>query len=440
MLAMLLSLAVAGCGSGAGERSGDARLRVSAEFITWLSVDGKSSLLHLLVEPGRRTARDVVVSLDTSSLVGRARPAAADKRCLVQGATATCELGDVSAPVAFAPLRFELTKPQGTEEPFPVHVQAAATGRTASNHQATVRIISGPQLVGRPGGRILEVAAEGVVSLQPGLLNVGSAPAARLHLLVQGPQGVELPRRHPNCRYSSTITNEALCTFPGVIEPHRAVRTSQPFRFTMTGLAEGVLSYLGSVGPPEGDQGAFDVRGTGSVLELEPLDAKAFRGPAGGVGYGGVVEVVTDIGVDLAAVGDVRARAEGRERVIEVGVVNRGPGILEAPYRDQTTPRYAGTFTIVPPAGTEVVDIPYPGEEGWGPCTPTRARAPSYVCEIPEHLDPAGSGSTWLLTVRLRVTEAVTRDRTGSIEVRLREDIAGRDQNPANDVAVIRVR
>ncbi|MEU5047044.1 hypothetical protein AB0G40_39835, partial [Streptomyces griseorubiginosus] len=101
----------------------------------------------------------------------------------------------------------------------------------------------------------------------------------------------------------------------------------------------------------------------------------------------------------------------------------------------------SGTFVVTPPAGTTIAGAPGPGEQGdpgplWN-CTPRKAGAKSYTCAIASTEFGPGDSVTQEFTVRI---DRVVPGAQGSVKAVENPDYPNRDDDTANDTAVIAVQ
>lgn len=101
----------------------------------------------------------------------------------------------------------------------------------------------------------------------------------------------------------------------------------------------------------------------------------------------------------------------------------------------------SGTFVVTPPAGTTITGAPGAGEQGdpgplWN-CTPGKAGAKSYTCDIASTDFRPGDSVTQEFTVRI---DRVVPDATGSVRAVENPEYPNRDDDASNDTAAITVK
>lgn len=431
LAALVVALAVAGC--AVEQRSGQPPLEVVSDDVTWLPTDGYDGSLRIVVRPTAEV-EGVIVEADVRALARQAEVRVRDDRCGLEDDTVTCRLGDL-ADGAQEPLAvLEAVPSAGIDVSDGIEVPVSVRTRTSdpATRPLVMHPVTGPRLLGLAHEAEGDLAADAEVTLNPGLLNVGAEPADGAHLVIQGGTGTRYASSYANCRPILPDETGAVCTFEQTIAPHAAMRTEEPLAFAMTGLIAGSIDYSGGPGAADPEDVSLGLpEGPAPELRLVPADPGAFRSPAGGVRWGGTLELRTGLRTTIEAVG--ATLPSSGETTIEVGVVNRGPGVVdlgELGVQDVNV----GTITIELPDGAEVLDIPF--EEGWATnCSPQEPGQRRYECRIPERLD---RGEPYLQQVRVRVDDGA--QDSGSVTLRLAEALEGFDADTADDTAPIRTR
>jgi hypothetical protein len=255
-------------------------------------------------------------------------------------------------------------------------------------------------------------------------------------LLVQDSEGVSLARDHSNCHYSGRPEAGAWCRFDTPIAPGAAYETDAPLHYTaakdtMYGYNSYVVWPVGATAPDSFDPSDFPDTGTGTPLGLKSVaSGSGFTGS----GYG---TFATTQHADYQALGDTVEGKVGETVSITLGVRNNGPGWMNFRWMDADN---SGTFVVTPPAGTTITGAPAPGEQGdpgplWN-CTPRKAGAKSYTCDIASTDFKPGDLVTQEFTVRI---DRIVPGARGSVRAVENPEYPNRDDDAANDTAAIAV-
>lgn len=427
-LLVLALVAAIGAGCGLEQAAGRPPLDLLAEDVTWVSTDGYDGRVRVVVA-ATSSAPGVVVEADTRALRGQAE-ILPGQDCELSGTVVSCRVGDLDED-SRRRLTLLTVRPHADAEVsdgYEVPISLRTRTSEPEEHVHVVHLARAAVLESLSHDALRDLAPDAEVRLRPGLLNVGAEPAEGVHLIIEGGRGTRFVSQYSNCRPVLPDGETAVCTFEQDLAPHAAVQTSAPVAFRMTGLIEGWIGYRGGSGAVDpAEVGPLGVaEGTAPELRLVPVDPKEFRSDSGGLAAGGTLLLDTTRRSTIAAVGDdLPARGE---RVLQVGVVNRGPGLVSLT-RMPVQAHSLGSFTLEVPEGVEVLDIPF--EDTWADCTPSRPGARRYTCALPDHLE---IGQPFLQAVRVRVDEP---GEPGSVTLDLIGPVEDFDDSTGDDTAVI---
>lgn len=425
-------LLLAACGSSAQP----APPRLLTDDVTWVSTDGRDGRVHVGVV-AKADASDVRIRVRGAKVARFARLEPGDRRCRANGRDVECRLGSVQAgstqrltPVLVKP-RAEADPKDGLELPIAVFVH----GGKIVTHRTTLQIVRKATFLAKPERPLKDVAAGGLAHLRPTIMNVGPVSAADVHLSIYATDGGEYASAFRNCR-PTTVGGGALCTFRQKVPAHAAVTTDHPLAFRLPQMIRGNLSYLAREGPdPDSAPEYYGSPAVGAPeLRLIPANPRVLRSETGGLAWwGGFLDIQTHAKARIVARGaNVQAKA-GRSTVL-VGVDNASPRIVDAIALPDDP--FLGSFTVEIPEGVTVVYIPYPGEEGWGDCSPHKPGQRRYICRIPERLD---QGQPLLQPFVVKVDPRHI-GRPGRVTLHLRPDARDWDSSTADNSAAIVVR
>jgi hypothetical protein len=200
----------------------------------------------------------------------------------------------------------------------------------------------------------------------------------------------------------------------------------------MYGYNTYVVWPVGGSAPDSFDPADFPGTGTGAPLGLKSVPSgSGFTGS----GYG---TFATTQHADYQALGDTVEGKVGETVSITLGVRNNGPGRMNFRWMDADN---SGTFVVTPPAGTTITGAPGPGEQGdpgplWS-CTPGKAGAKSYTCDIANTDFGPGDSVTQEFTVRI---DRVVPGARGSVRAVENPEYPNRDDDASNDTTAIAVK
>jgi hypothetical protein len=423
---MLLS---AGCGTVSGGGS----VRLLTDEVTWVSTDGHDGRIHLGVA-GKTDSRDVVVRVHGAKVARFARLRPADRRCRVVKRDVECQLGAVRPGLTelFTPARVQPRRGALPKDGLELPMTAGAAGAKPVTHQTTLQIVRKATFVSTPESRLRRVAAGGTTSLKPAVMNVGSVTATNVQIAIYATDGAEYASAFRNCR-PMTVGGGVLCTFRQKVPAHAAVTTDASLAFRLPQMVRGNLTYLATEGPdPESAPEYYRAAPADAPeLRLVPADRQRFRSATGGTSWwGGFVDIQTGAKATIVARGTRVPDQAGRTTML-VGVENASPRIVDAIVLPKDP--FLGEFTVVIPDGVTVEYIPYPGEEGWGDCSPHKRRQLRYVCRIPERLDQGQP----LLQPFVVTVDPHRVGKAGSVTLHLRHDARNWDSSTTDNSAPI---
>ncbi|MFF1723310.1 hypothetical protein [Streptomyces sviceus] len=403
----------------------------------YLPTEGEGPNLGLGITASGGDAHDVSVAVDASSLAGKATMVVTGD-CVTTGTLKVrCDVGPLSGGESIDPFFLKPTAAAKAGDTGAITYTATASDAPTATGKTDV-LVGGPKLVSRPYPALNDIAPGAVFERTPAFANTGAAPADKgVMLLVQDSEGVSLAREHSNCHYSGRPDVGAWCRFDTPVAPGAAYETDAPLRYTaatdtMYGYNSYVVWPVGGTVPDSFDPSDFPETGTGAPLGLKSVaSGSGFTGS----GYG---TFATTQHADYQALGDTVEGKVGETVSITVGVRNNGPGRMGFRWTDADN---SGTFVVTPPAGTTITGAPSPGEQGdpgplWN-CTPHKAGAKSYTCDIGSTDFGPGDSVTQEFTVRI---DRVVPDARGSVKAVENPDYPNRDDNAANDTAVIAVK
>ncbi|MFC8433545.1 hypothetical protein [Streptomyces sp. NPDC057253] len=403
----------------------------------YLPTEGEGPNLHLGITASGGDAHDVSVTVDASSLAGKATMVVTGD-CESTGALKVrCAVGPLSGKESIDPFFLKPTAAARAGDTGALTYTATASDAPTVTGRTDV-LVGGPKLVTRPYPALKGIAPGAVFERTPAFVDTGAAPADKgVMLLVQDSDGVQLAREHSNCHYADRPEAGAWCRFDTPIAPGSAYETDVPLRYTaavdtMYGYNTYVVWPVGGTAPDSFDPSGFPRTGTGAPLGLKPVaSGSGFTGS----GYG---TFATTQHADYEAIGDTVEGKVGETVSITVGVRNTGPGRMDFRWMDADD---SGTFVVTPPAGTTITGAPGPGEQGdpgplWN-CTPRKAGAKSYTCLIANTDFGPGDSVTQEFTVRI---DRAVPDARGSVTAVENPDYPNRDDDTTNDTAVIEVQ
>ncbi|MEU1854342.1 hypothetical protein ABZ499_35155 [Streptomyces sp. NPDC019990] len=412
-------------------------LVLDAQENYYLPTEGEGPNLDLGITASGGDAHDVWVAVDASSLAGKATMVVTGD-CVSTGALKVrCEVGPLSGREPIDPFFLKPTAAAKAGGTGVITYTATASDAPTVTGKTDV-LVGGPKLVTRPYPALKGIAPGAVFERTPAFADTGAAPADKgVMLLVQDSDGVFLARDHSNCHYSDRPDVGAWCRFDTPVAPGSAYETDAPLRYTvaadtMYGDNTYVVWPVGGTPPDSFDPSDFPETGTGAPLGLKSVaSGSGFTGP----GYG---TFATTQHADYQALGDTVEGKVGETVSITVGVRNTGPGRMDFQWTDADN---SGTFVVTPPAGTTITGAPGPGEQGdpgplWN-CTPHKAGAKSYTCDIGSTDFRPGDSVTQEFTVRI---DRVVPGSRGSVQAVENPDHPNRDDDAANDTAAIAVK
>ncbi|MCD9876372.1 hypothetical protein [Streptomyces guryensis] len=412
-------------------------LVLDAQENYYLPAEGEGPNLGLGITASGGDAHDVSVAVDASSLAGKATMVVTGD-CVSTGTLKVrCEVGPLSGRESIDPFFLKPTAAAKAGDTGAITYTATASDAAGVTGKTDV-LVGGPKLVSRPYPALKGIAPGAVFERTPAFANTGTAPADKgIMLLVQDSEGVSLARDHSNCHYSDGPDVGAWCRFDTPVAPGAAYETGAPLRYTaskdtMYGYNTYVVWPVGGTAPDSFDPSDFPGTGAGAPLGLKSVaSGSGFTGS----GYG---TFATTQHADYQALGDTVEGKVGETVSITVGVRNNGPGRMGFRWADADN---SGTFVVTPPAGTTITGAPGPGEQGdpgplWN-CTPRKAGAKSYTCDIGSTDFRPGDLVTQEFTVRI---DRVVPGARGSVRAVENPEYPNRDDDAANDTAAIAVK
>ncbi|MEU9386480.1 hypothetical protein AB0D38_38470 [Streptomyces sp. NPDC048279] len=412
-------------------------LVLDAQENYYLPTEGEGPNLDLGVTASAGDAHDVSVAVDASSLAGKATMVVTGD-CVSTGTLKVrCDVGPLSGRESIDPFFLKPTAAAKAGDTGAISYTATASDAATVTGETDV-LVGGPKLVRRPYPTLKGITPGAVFERTPAFANTGTAPADKgVMLLVQDSEGVSLARDHSNCHYSDRPDVGAWCRFDTPVAPGAAYETRAPLRYTASedtlyGYNTYVVWPVGGTAPDSFDPSDFPGTGTGVPLGLRSVaSGSAFTGS----GYG---TFATTQHADYQALGDTVEGKAGETVSITVGVRNNGPGRMDFQWADAGT---SGTFVVTPPAGTTITGAPGPGEQGdpgplWN-CTPGKAGAKSYTCDIGSTDFRPGDSVTQRFTVRI---DRVVPGARGSVRAVENPKYPNRDDDRVNDTAAITVK
>ncbi|MEV0906981.1 hypothetical protein [Streptomyces hokutonensis] len=403
----------------------------------YLPTEGEGPNLNLGITASGGDAHDVSVAIDASSLAGKATMVVTGD-CVSTGTLKVrCDVGPLSGKESIDPFFLKPTAAAKAGDTGAITYTATASD-TATVTGKTDVLVGGPKLVARPYPALKGIAPGAVFERTPAFADTGTAPADKgVMLLVQDSEGVSLAREHSNCHYSDQADIGAWCRFDTPVAPGAAYETDAPLRYTaakdtMYGYNSYVVWPVGGSAPDSFDPSDFPETGTGAPLGLKSVaSGSGFTGS----GYG---TFATTQHADYQALAATVEGKVGETVSITVGVRNNGPGRMNFQWGDADN---SGTFVVTPPAGTTITGAPGPDEQGdpgplWN-CTPRKAGAKSYTCDIGSTDFRPGDSVTQEFTVRI---DRVVPGARGSVRAVENPEYPNRDDDAANDTAAIAVK
>ncbi|MEU9455065.1 hypothetical protein [Streptomyces sp. NPDC048277] len=412
-------------------------LVLNAQENYYLPTEGEGPNLDLGITASGGDAHDVSVAVDASSLTGKATMVVTGD-CVSTGTLKVrCDVGPLSGRELIAPFFLKPTAAAKAGDTGAITYTATASDAATVTGKTDV-LVGGPKLVRRPYPALKGIAPGAVFERTPAFVNTSTAPADNgVMLLVQDSEGVSLARDHSNCHYSDQPDTGAWCRFDTPAAPGTAYETDAPLRYTaskdtMYGYNTYVVWPVGGTAPDSFDPSDFPETGAGAPLGLKSVaSGSGFTGS----GYG---TFATTQYADYQALGDTVEGKAGETVSITVGVRNNGPGRMDFQWMDADS---SGTFVVTPPVGTTITGAPGPGEQGdpgplWN-CTPGKAGAKSYTCDIGSTDFRPGDFVTQEFTVRI---DRVVPGARGSVRAVENPEYPNREDDAANDTAAITVK
>ncbi|WP_019067961.1 hypothetical protein [Streptomyces hokutonensis] len=403
----------------------------------YLPTEGEGPNLDLGITASGGDAHDVSVTVDASSLAGKATMVVTGD-CVSTGTLKVrCDVGPLSGKESIDPFLLKPTSAAKAGDTGAITYTATASDAATVTGKTDV-LVGGPKLVARSYPALKDIAPGAVFERTPAFTNTGKAPADKgVMLLVQDSEGVSLAHDHSNCHYADRPEAGAWCRFDTPVAPGAAYETAAPLHYTaskdtMYGYNTYVVWPVGGTAPDSFDPSGFPETGTGAPLGLKSV--------ASGSGFtdSGYGTFATTQHADYQALGDTVEGKVGETVSITVGVRNNGPGWMNFRWMDAVN---SGTFVVTPPAGTTITGAPGPDEQGdpgprWN-CTPRKADAKSYTCDIGSTDFRPGDSVTQKFTVRI---DRVVPDARGSVRAVENPEYPNRDDDAANDTAAIAVK
>lgn len=412
-------------------------LVLDAQENYYLPTGGEGPNLDLGITASGGDAHEVSVAVDASSLAGKATMVVTGD-CVSAGTLKVrCDVGPLSGRESIDPFLLKPTASAKAGDTGAITYTATASDAATVTGKTDV-LVGGPKLVSRPYPALKGIAPGAGFERTPAFANTGAAPADKgVMLLVQDSEGVSLARDHSNCHYSDRPDVGAWCRFDTPVAPGSAYETDAPLRYTaskdtMYGYNTYIVWPVGATAPDSFDPSDFPDTGTGAPLNLKSVaSGSGFTGS----GYG---TFATTQHADYQALGDTAEGKVGETVSITVGVRNNGPGRMDFRWMDADN---SGTFVVTPPAGTTITGAPGPGEQGdpgprWN-CTPGKAGAKSYTCDIAGTDFRSGGFVTQEFTVRI---DKAVPGAQGTVRAVENPDYPNRDDDPVNDTAAIAVK
>ncbi|MEV0473365.1 hypothetical protein [Streptomyces prunicolor] len=412
-------------------------LVLDAQENYYLPTEGEGPNLNLGITASGGDAHDVSVAVDASSLAGKATMEVTGD-CVSTGTLKVrCDVGPLSGKESIDPFFLKPTAAAKAGDTGAITYTATASDAATVTGKTDV-LVGGPKLVARPYPALKGIAPGAVFERTPAFADTGAAPADKgVMLWAQDSDGVSLARDHSNCHYSDRPDIGAWCRFDNPVAPGAAYETDAPLRYTAAkDTMYGYNTYLawpvGGSAPDSFDLSDFPDTGTGAPLGLKSVaSGSGFTGP----GYG---TFATTQHADYQALGDTVEGKVGETVSITLGVRNNGPGRMDFRWGDADN---SGTFVVTPPAGTTITGAPGPGEQGdpgplWS-CTPGKAGAKSYTCDIASTDFGPGDSVTQEFTVRI---DKAVPDAQGSVRAVENPEYPNRDDDAANDTAAVKVK
>jgi len=411
-------------------------LRLLTDEVTRVSTDGHDGRIHVGVA-ATSEAHDVRLRVRGVNVARFARLVSADRRCRTSGPDVDCRLGTIRPEhaVRFTPVRVKPRTHVHPRDGLELPVLLMASRQKSLDHQTTLQIVRKATFVAQPERPIRDVPAGGSVSLRPTVLNVGPVAANDVRLQLYATDGAEFASAFRNCR-PTTVGAGALCTFRQEVRPHAAVTVDRPLTFRLPQVIRGNITYLATSGPDPDSAPEYygDPPASAPELRLVAADPSRLRSATGGVTWwGGFLDVRTRAKARIVARGATIPEKAGRTTML-VGVDNASARIVDASVLPKDP--FLGTFTVRIPDGVEVVYVPYPGEEGWGDCSPAKPGRRTYVCRIPERLD---QGQPVLQPFVVKVDPRRV-SKPGRVTLQLRPDARSWDSSTADNSAAIVVQ
>ncbi|MEV5955794.1 hypothetical protein AB0M11_18805 [Streptomyces sp. NPDC051987] len=412
-------------------------LVLDAQENYYVPAKGEGPNLNLGITASGGDAHDVSVTVDASSLAGKATMEIIGDCASTGTLKVRCDVGPLSGREQIDPFFLKPTAAAKVGDTGAITYTATASD-AATVTGTTHVLVGGPKLLSRPYPALKHIKPGAVFTRTPAFANTGTVPAGEgVMLLVQDSDGVRLARDHSNCHYADSPDAGAWCRFDTPVAPGAAYETDAALRYTaaedtMYGYDSYVVWPVGGTAPDSFDPSDFPKTGTGAPLGLKSVaSGSGFTGS----GYG---TFATTQHADYQALGDTVEGKVGETVSITLGVRNNGPGLMDLRWMDA---EQSGTFVVTPPAGTTIVGAPGPGEQGdpgplWN-CTPGKAGAKSYTCDVRSTDFRPGDSVTQEFRVRI---DRVVPGARGSVKALENPRYPNRDDDTANDTAAITVK
>lgn len=382
------------------------------------------------VENEEPLAEDVTLTIDATSLAGKATLHNVGGACDRKGLVVTCSYSSIDGLTSVQP--FDIKAAAGAKAGDTGTLAYTATASNAPTVTAKTKVTVGsPKLLTHRHAPIDESPPGATVQLTPRVANTGNLPADGVGIALYGQSGLSFAARHSNCHYRPDNAT-AYCEFPQEVAPDTAYALAEAVDIhTATDLMYGYASYywwpLSGQRPDGLDPKEFTTTGEGPALGLTPVAVDS-----GFDQSGGMLDITTTQHADYQAVTGTVEGKVGRTVSVTLGVKNAGPGRMDLTGRES---HGTGTYVVTPPEGTTVVAIPFPGEEDDWACSRKDTTPVTYVCDIDETMD---AGQVDSLVFRVRIDKAV-QGAEGTIKVVPRADYPTRDEDPGNNTAAIPV-
>jgi LPXTG-motif cell wall-anchored protein len=418
---------------------------------------------------GPGTAKDVILTIDTTGLKGFAELKAPDT-CTAITTTVTCTMGDLtaiahpgsssdpSAPRLPLTLNTKSGLKPGSKASLKYSVASSNAKASTSPSDGVVPLTvgTGYDLAAGKLTDLRDVAPGGRVDMPMSVTNNGDAPAVGLLFRSSAREGLGYAERHKNCRYRESAGSDDVqqwCRFDGItLQPGETYAARKAESLSVApDMAAGFGDYaVYALDDPEvaSQLAGYDSLkpGTGGDLELVRQNAGARRsaGDVDGFDNRAGFRAVTNLGNDFAVLDASASGKEGAKVTVRPGLENRGPA-RERNDRghdgDPVSIKFAvpeGASLPVVPAGCYVSTgeerdlhnrVLFPGFDAKG--------RPAYRCTLVADKDFYKPGDKLFASLELKIDKAVP-DATAPVQLfhpGLAND--GKDTNAGNDVGRI---